>query len=103
MMSPDLPWLRALEAACLAHLGRLDEMTAIVDALTELRRSQYVDAFFMAVMRIALDQREDAFAEIERAAAENSAWLYSLGSDPKMDYFAADERFQSLRRDLGIP
>jgi DNA-binding winged helix-turn-helix (wHTH) protein len=103
MMSPDLPWLRALEAACLAHLGRFDEMTAIVDSLTELRRSEYVDAFFMAVLRIALDQREEAFAEIERAAAENSAWLYSLGSDPKMDYFATDERFQSLRRDLGIP
>lgn len=103
MMSPDLPWLRAMEAACLAHLGRLDEVTAIVDSLTELRRSEYLDAFFMAVLRIALDQREEAFAEIERAAAENSAWLYSLGSDPKMDYFAADQRFQALRRDLGIP
>jgi tetratricopeptide (TPR) repeat protein len=103
MMSPDLPWLRALEGACLAHLGRFDEAKAILDAVMELRRTEYVDAFFMALLRIALDQREDAFAEIERAVDENSAWLYSIGADPKLDYFADDARFQRLRRELGIP
>jgi tetratricopeptide (TPR) repeat protein len=103
MMSPDLPWLRALEGACLAHLGRFDEATAILDAVMELRRTEYVDAFFMGLLRIALDQREDAFAEIERAVDENSAWLYSIGADPKLDYFADDARFQRLRSDLGIP
>jgi len=103
VMSPDLPWLRALEGASLAQLGRVDEAMAIVDSIAELRRTEYVDAFFMAVLRLALNQREEALAEIERAVAENSAWLYSLGNDPKMDEFAADARFQQLRHDLGIP
>ena len=103
MMSPDLPWLRALEGACLAQMGRSDEAAAIVHSLAELRRTEYIDAFFMAVMRLALEQREEAFAEIVRAVDENSAWLYSLGADPKMDDFAGDARFQKLRRDLGIP
>jgi DNA-binding winged helix-turn-helix (wHTH) protein len=103
MMSPDLPWLRALEGACLANMGRHDEAIAIVDALDQLRHTEYVDAFFMAVLRVQLDQREEAFAEIERARDENSAWLYSLGADPKMDYFADDPRFIRLRADVGIP
>jgi tetratricopeptide (TPR) repeat protein len=103
MMSPDLPWLRALEGACLANMGRPDEAVAIVDALGELRRTEYVDAFFMAVLQISLGQREDALAEIERAVEENSAWLYSLGADPKLDGFAAEPRFQQLRHDLGLP
>jgi len=103
LMSPDLPWLRALEGASLAQLGRSDEASAIVDSIVELRRTEYVDAFFMAVLRLALNQREEAMAEIERAVEENSAWLYSLGADPKMDDFADEPRFQRLRRDLGIP
>jgi DNA-binding winged helix-turn-helix (wHTH) protein/Flp pilus assembly protein TadD len=103
LMSPDLPWLRALEGASLAQLGRSAEASAIVDSIVELRRTEYVDAFFMAVLRLALNQREEAMAEIERAVEENSAWLYSLGADPKMDDFAGEPRFQRLRRDLGIP
>ncbi|HZM58502.1 MAG TPA: winged helix-turn-helix domain-containing protein [Vicinamibacterales bacterium] len=103
MMSPDLPWLRALEGACLANMGRTAEALAIVDALERLRCTEYVDAFFMAVLRIALDQREQAFAELERACEENSARLYSLGNDPKMDYFAGDPRFVSLREKAGVP
>lgn len=103
LMSPDLPWLRALEGASLAQLGRSDEASAIVDSIAELRRTEYFDAFFMAVLRLALNQREQAMAEIERAVEENSAWLYSLGADPRMDDFAAEPRFQQLRHDLGIP
>ena len=103
MMSPDLPWLRALEGACLANLGRTDEALVIADALERLRCTEYVDAFFMAVLRIALDQREQAFAELERACEENSARLYSLGNDPKMDYFAGDARFVKLREKAGVP
>ena len=102
-MSPDLPWLRALEGASLAQLGRVDEALVIVESIAALRRTEYVDAFFMAVLRLALNQREEALAEIERAIDENSAWLYSLGADPKMDEFAAEPRFQQLRRHLGIP
>jgi len=103
LMSPDLPWLRALEGASLAQLGRADEASAIVDSIVELRRTEYVDAFFMAVLRLALNQREEAMAEIERAVEENSAWLYSLGADPMMDHFSTDARFQHMRSDLGIP
>ena len=102
-MSPDLLWLRALEGASLAQLGRVDEALSIVDSIAELRRTEYFDAFFMAVLRLALNQREEALAEIERAVDENSAWLYSLGNDPKMDEFAAEPRFQQRRRELGIP
>jgi DNA-binding winged helix-turn-helix (wHTH) protein/tetratricopeptide (TPR) repeat protein len=103
VMSPDLPWLRALEAACLANMGRVEEARAILDAIERLRRTEYVDAFFMAVLRLALDEPEAAFAEIERACADNSAWLYSLGADPKMDHFASDPRFITLRTGLGLP
>jgi len=103
VMSPDLPWMRALEGACLAKMGRRDQAAGLLAALEALRRSEYVDAYFMAVLRAALDQPNEAFTEIERAFEENSAWLYSMGADPKMDYFASDPRFIRLRQEIGIP
>ena len=95
-MSPELTWMRAQEATCLARLGRRNEALAILAQLDELRRSEYIDACYMAVLCDALGQRERAFQELARACDDNSAWLYSLNVDPKMDTFRGDERFSRL-------
>jgi DNA-binding winged helix-turn-helix (wHTH) protein len=97
VVSPDLPWLRAHEGICLAKMGRVSEARAILEGLEQLRRTDYVDAFFMAVFREAVGQRDEAYGELERAAAENSARLYSLDIDPKMDCLRNDPRFERVR------
>lgn len=96
VMSPDLPWLRALEGRCLALLGRRPEALAALEELEHLRRSEYIDAYAMASLRDALGQGRDAFAELERAAEESSACLYAMNVDPKMDGFRDDPRFARL-------
>jgi DNA-binding winged helix-turn-helix (wHTH) protein len=98
VMSPDLPWTRALEATCLAKMGRSDDARRILTQLDALRRTEYVDAYYMAMLRNSLGQRAEAFAELERAYHENSAPLYSIEVDPKMDALRADSRFARLRR-----
>jgi DNA-binding winged helix-turn-helix (wHTH) protein len=96
VMSPDLPWLRALEGRCLALLNRLPEALAALEELEHLRRSEYIDAYAMATLRDALGHSREAFAELERAAEESSACLYSMNVDPKMDGFRSDSRFPRL-------
>jgi len=96
VMSPDLPWLRALEGTCLAKMGRTAEAQEILDELEHLRRSEYVDAFYLSVLREALGHRADAMSELERADDENSAFLYSMNVDPKMDALRGDSRYQRL-------
>jgi hypothetical protein len=96
-MSGDLPWMRALEGTCLAKLGRTDEARAILVELEHRRHSEYADALYMAVLHDALGERSDAFSEIERAFEENSAFLYSVNIDPKMDTFRGDGRFIRLQ------
>jgi adenylate cyclase len=103
MMSADLPWMRALEATCLAKLGRRAEARAILEELEHLRGGEYVDALYMAVLRDALGQRAAAFKELERAVEENSAFLYSIKVDPKMDAFRDDRRFARLQEVLQKP
>lgn len=100
VMSPDLPWLRALDGTCLAKMGRRAEATAVLEELEQLRRSEYIDAVSMAVLRQALGHAHEAFAELERAGEENSAFLYSMNVDPKMDTFRSDRRFTPLVESL---
>jgi len=98
IIAPDVPWLRALEGACLAALGRRDEAHAVLVALEAVRHSEYVDAYHMAVFRSALRRPREALAELQRAYAENSAWLYALDVDPMFDPLRAEPGFRRLLR-----
>ena len=100
LMSGDLPWLRALEGTCLAKLGRTTDAHAILDELEHRRETDYADAFYLAVLRDALGERGEALKEIERAVDENSAFLYSIEVDPKMDPFRDDPRFTRLQQSI---
>lgn len=94
---PDIPWLRALEATCLAKIGREPEASETVRSLEELRSTEYVDAYYMALPLDALGKRNEAFQELERACSENSASLFLLDVDRRMDGLRGDPRFTSLR------
>lgn len=98
ILAPDLPWLRALEGACRARLGRHRDARAILEGLEALRRSEYVDAYHMAAFRAALGQCDQALAELERASAENSAWLYAMDVDPRLDPLRDAARFRRFQK-----
>jgi DNA-binding winged helix-turn-helix (wHTH) protein/Flp pilus assembly protein TadD len=100
VMCPDLPWLRAVEGACLAASGRAEEACAVLAELQELRQTEYVDAYFMVLLLEALGRRNDAITELERARHENSATLFLLDVDPRMDPLRSDPRFSRIRNGL---
>jgi DNA-binding winged helix-turn-helix (wHTH) protein/Flp pilus assembly protein TadD len=97
VMSPNLPWTRALEATCLAKMHRVEDAQRILGELERLRETEYVDAYYMAMLRDAIGERAAAFDELERAHHENSAFLYSIDVDPKIDALRGDPRFARIR------
>jgi DNA-binding winged helix-turn-helix (wHTH) protein/Flp pilus assembly protein TadD len=104
VMSPDLPWLRALEGACRAKHGQRDEALASLHELQSLREREYVDAYFIALLMDALGRRDEAFAELERARLENSATLFLVNVDVRGEALREDPRFPPLlRRVFGEP
>jgi tetratricopeptide (TPR) repeat protein len=96
IMSPDLPWLQAVEGTCLAKHGRRKEALAILAQLIQIRKTQYVDAYFMAVLMDALGDPDQAFQELERAYHEKSPLLFALAVDPRLDNLRHDPRFTAL-------
>ena len=107
VLCPDLPWLRALEGICLVRSGRRAAALAIFQQLEELRATEFVDAYFQALLLHALGREDEAFQELERAREENSAALFVLDVDPRMDPLRGDPRFRHLRdrifKDSGLP
>jgi tetratricopeptide (TPR) repeat protein len=100
LMNPDFPRMRAEEARCLARCGRETEALAILAGLEELRETDYVDGYALAFLYDALGRHEEAFAELERAAAENSPALFMMDVDPRMDGLRSNPRFARLRNRL---
>lgn len=97
VMSGDLPWTRALEAACLVKLARTSDARVILEEIEHRRETDYADALYLAMLYEALGQRSEASKEIDRALDENSAFLYSIDVDPKLESFRGDPRFSHLR------
>ncbi|PWU09913.1 MAG: hypothetical protein C5B51_05310 [Terriglobia bacterium] len=100
LLSPDLPWVRALEGACMARNGRRPQALRILDELQRLRAAEYVDAYYLALLLDAIGDRDEAFRELERAREENSSAMHILHIDPKMDSLRQDPRWERLRQQL---
>lgn len=96
VITQGLAWMLALEGACLARLGRHAEARAILDELLARRRREYIDAYALARLRLALGDVDGGFIELERAVEESVGGLYALRFDPSADGFRRDPRFDRL-------
>jgi DNA-binding winged helix-turn-helix (wHTH) protein/tetratricopeptide (TPR) repeat protein len=98
LMLPGLIWLRALEAACLSKCGRKADASVILEEVEQMRHSEYVDAYYLALLYHAMGIPDKALAELERAVDESSITLCLLDVDPKMDALRKHPRFAQLHR-----
>ncbi len=96
VITQGLAWTRGLEGACLAKLGRTADARAILDELLDCGRREYVDAYALARLRLALGDSDGAFADLERAVDDSVSGLYALRFDPTADGFRSDARFAPL-------
>jgi DNA-binding winged helix-turn-helix (wHTH) protein len=99
-ISPDLSCLAALEGACLAKSGRPRDALSALQKLDTMRRSSYVDAYYVAVLLTSLSAHDQALKELERACDEHSSALHTLNVDPRMDGLRGRPRFERVRDKL---
>ena len=89
-----------LGAAC-AKAGERERALLILKRLET--KKEYVSPGELAVLYLALGERERTFESLERAYAVHDSQLQFLGVDPSFDPLRSDPRFQDLMRRVGLP
>ena len=87
--------------AAYARGGERNNALAILKRLQSSK--EYVSPSELTVLYVALDQREEAFASLERAYAEHDVQLGSLRNERGFDPLRSDPRFTDLMRRVGLP
>ena len=87
--------------AC-ARAGREGEARRVLAEL-EGERDQYVSAYFLAMLRHGLGEREAALAQLERAWRERDSMLRDLRVDRVWDELRDEPRFQAIVEAMRLP
>ena len=92
----------AMLGFALAKVGRNESANEILARLDELGTSRYVNDYGRALIHLALGDREQALAGLERAAEARCELLVYLGIDPRLDPIRAEPRFHDLMVRVGL-
>lgn len=101
-LSERNPSLLGLLGYGYAVAGKRDEAQAILKELDELQTRQYVSSLEIALIYIGLEEREQAFAWLEKAYHERAWMLGFLKVEPVFDSLRSDPRFTELMRRVGL-
>jgi TolB-like protein/Flp pilus assembly protein TadD len=95
-----------VQVAVLGHgyavAGQRSEAQKILNELKELSKRRYFPPYFIALIYVGLDDKNQAFAWLEKAFVERSANLTVLPAEPMFDPIRSDPRFQDLLRRVGL-
>ena len=86
-----------------AKSGRKDEARKLLAELKEQSKVRYVASYWIAMIYVGLDEKDEAFAWLERGYQERSWWLVWIKMDPMVDSLRSDSRFIDLMRRIGFP
>jgi DNA-binding winged helix-turn-helix (wHTH) protein/tetratricopeptide (TPR) repeat protein len=92
------PQALALCASARTAGGHVTAARAALDELLARSRKEYVSPFALAVLYIQLEDRDRAFAWIDRILQDHSTHALYLGVDPVFDPVRSDPQFASLMR-----
>jgi tetratricopeptide (TPR) repeat protein len=82
--------------------GNRREAERLLTELQQLKKQRYVRATSLANIYIGLQDKNQAFAWLEKAREEGSGTLILLKVDPMFDSLRSDARFALLLRKIGL-
>ena len=71
--------------------------------LQERAKREFVDPYYMAIINVGLDDRDQTFSWFNKAYDERSFWLLWLRVEPKFERLHSDPRYQELLRRMNFP
>ncbi len=94
-LSPDLAYIDAMT-------GKRDQTRQILNRLLALAAKYPVSPGMIALVYIALDEREQALTWLEKAYRQHSSMMTWLKTDQRFDRIRGEPRFQELMRRVGL-
>lgn len=100
--SKGSPLMRAEMASVLALAEDENKARSELNDVLELKKTQYVSAYQIATIYIALKDNKLALSWLEKALEEGADWLVFLKVDPRFDSLRSDPKFIDLQRRAGF-
>ena len=101
------PEPRPLDLSALGHVyaraGKHAEARKLLDEVKSQTAQNYFPSYDVAIIYVALGQKDEAFTWLEKAYEERYPWLIHLKVDPRLDPLRSDPRFAELVRRLRLP
>ena len=95
-LSGNHPAIRSELACAYALSGRRSEAVKILREFESQAGREFFDPYFIAVVYLALDEKDKAIEWLERSYQVRSNWLLWMNTEPKLDPIRNDPRFQEL-------
>jgi serine/threonine-protein kinase len=99
----DDPTAKAFLALSLAKSGQRGEAIKLRDQLNLESPHRYVSSYYFAILHIALGEKDEAFAWLEKDIAERSSWPVLYAVSPELDDLRDDPRFKDMLKRLNLP
>jgi pentatricopeptide repeat protein len=96
------PWILWDLGYASAVSGQRDQARQVLAELHEQAQHAYVRPLAFAWISIGLDEKDQAFAWLEKAYEEHDPYLTLLDADPVYDSLHADPRFIALLKKIGL-
>ena len=101
-LSGGSPLMRAALGRAYAESQNKHEANQILNELNEFAKRQYVSAYEIATIHVALGNNEQVFQSLAKAYAEHSFHLVNLNVSPQFKSVRSDPRFRDLVQRLGL-
>jgi TolB-like protein/DNA-binding winged helix-turn-helix (wHTH) protein/Tfp pilus assembly protein PilF len=102
-MASSLPVVHALLAHAYAIAGRKSEAQSELNVLTTAAsHNQYVPPSYLALISIAMGDKDKAFIYLEKSYQDRSEQMLYLAVEPLVDPLRGDPRFDSLLKRVGL-
>ena len=101
-LSGGSPLMRAALGRAYAESQKKHEANQMLNELNEFAKRQYVSAYEIATIHVALGNNEQVFQSLAKAYAEHSFHLVNLNVSPQFKSVRSDPRFRDLVQRLGL-
>ena len=99
-LNPE-PYGKTILIAALAKSGGRTEALKLRDELKSEIGRRYIQSYYLAVADIALGEKDEAFAALEKDFADRATSYSYIPLDPLFDDLRADPRFKTLMQRVG--